>query len=70
MDNSQIPPTDKQIEACMMILERIGECEADEHGQPIFERSMADADAFIKAHPYTKRHEPVGNPEDWGIPNH
>ena len=66
----EIPPTEKQLDACMAILERIGECEADEDGQPLFELSMGHADDFIKAHPYTRRHEPQCDAGGWGIPNH
>ena len=70
-------PTERQLDLCYKILERIGTCEADEHGQPLFEKSMVNADRFIKKHKsQVKRQEisdrshncPAG---DWGgIPNH
>ncbi len=41
-------PTEKQLDLCYRILEKIGECDADEDGQPLFELSFENADAFIK----------------------
>jgi len=65
-------PTDKQLKYCYDILERVKECPADEHGQPLFETSMEEADKFIKQH--RREHWPVDShttAEDWGgIPNH
>ena len=69
-DKENIPPTDKQLDACMAILKRVGTCDADEDGQPLFELSMANADRFIKQH-YRKPYEPYcDDPAAWGIPNH
>jgi hypothetical protein len=72
-DKSQIPPSEKQLKYCYDILKRVETCEADEHGQPLFELSMENADKFIKKH----RRQPWGNEGhetsagDWGgIPNH
>ena len=45
-----IPPSKKQLDFCYGILARIKECESDEYGQPLFEKSMANADRFIKKH--------------------
>ena len=70
----KVEPTEKQLRVCMDILRRVGECKADEHGQPLFELSMGNADDFIKAH--TSRstrstYEPQCEAGDWGgIPNH
>jgi hypothetical protein len=43
-------PTEEQMNACMKILERIGECPCAEDGTPCFEESPEAADAFIKLH--------------------
>lgn len=65
-------PTQKQLDYCYKILERIGSCECDEDGQPPWETSAEEADKFIKAHTTGKKWEDrdVCGPEGWGIPNH
>jgi len=77
---SEIPPTKKQLDFCYGILKRIKTCEADEHGQPLFELSMENADRFIKANrapskaaamQYYQRASDNCSAGDWGgIPNH
>ena len=72
MNKSQLPPTEKQLDYCMIILERIGECPCDEDGTPCFEKSMEAANLFIQKN----RQLPWGQDSqtsaaDWGgIPNH
>ena len=71
MNKEKLPPSRKQLEFCYGILKRVKECEADEKGQPLFEKSMAEADKFIKKH----RTYPENTCDDfdagsWGIPNH
>ena len=74
---AQIEPSEKQLELCMKILEILGECEADEDGQPLFEKSPEAADAFIKKHQHLLRSGFSGlsgntdiSAGDWGgIPN-
>ena len=69
-------PSKKQLEFCYGILKRIGTCDADEYGQPLFETSMAEADKFIKKHrTYPSRNISDRSDNcsagDWGgIPNH
>jgi len=73
----QIPPTKSQLNFCYGILKRVKECDADEHGQPLFELSMANADRFIKQNRTTSRAKEISDRSDncsagdWGgIPNH
>lgn len=69
--NTQTPPTKRQLDFCYGILKRVGSCKADEHGQPLFELSMSNADEFIKQHrTYPSRVESTGTAGDWGIPNY
>ena len=72
MNKNQLPPTEKQLNYCMVILERIGECPCDEDGTPCFEKSMEAANLFIKQNrllPWNRDSETSA--EDWGgIPNH
>jgi hypothetical protein len=71
MDKSKIPPTKKQIDTCMMILERIGSCPCSEDGEPCFEESMEAADTFIKQNPYQRHRGEDVTGGEWGnIPNH
>jgi hypothetical protein len=70
------PPSEKQLKYCYDILERIKECQADEDGQPLFEKSMAEADKFIKENRGTTgslkgRDDTDISAGDWGgIPNY
>ena len=76
MNKETLPPSQRQLNACYDILKRVGTCEADEDGQPLFELSMANADRFIKAHPLSHSKEISDRSHncsagDWGgIPNH
>ncbi len=72
MNRNTQEPSRKQLEVCYKILKRIGECEADEHGQPLFELSKKNADEFIKNNRNnTKHREASCTAGDWGeIPNH
>jgi hypothetical protein len=70
MDKSKLEPTDKQLDYCMIILERIGSCPCDEDGTPCFEKSMKDADDFIKKHKKGKWVDRGQDAGAWGIPNH
>jgi hypothetical protein len=72
MDKSKLEPTEKQIDYCMIILERIGSCPCDEDGTPCFEKSMKDADDFIKRHKREKWsvHSETSAADWGGIPNH
>ena len=71
-DKEHTPPTDKQLKYCYQLLERVGTCDADESGQPLFELSMANADSFIKQNRSGKTfRETECSAGDWGgIPNH
>jgi len=42
-------PTQKQIDACFHILQWVGSCDSDEHGQPLFETSAKEADKYVKS---------------------
>jgi len=65
-------PTQKQLDYCYQILERIGSCPCNEDGEVPFETSVEEADKFIKAHTTGQKWEDreVCSAGDWGIPNH
>ncbi len=63
---AEIPPTEKQLDYCYILLERVGSCEADEDGQPLFEKSMEEADKFIKKHKNSMTYESDMEPGDMG----
>jgi hypothetical protein len=70
-------PTEKQIKYCHDLAMNQGlSPEAYEHGQPLFEKSFAAADAFIKKHKGGKwtsgemrDFENRNLPSDFGVPN-
>jgi len=61
-------PTARQLEYCYDLLEKVGLCESDEDGQPLFELSFEAADAFIKQNKKTRKRTPEDFPAPgtWG----
>lgn len=81
-------PTEKQLKFCRDLARRnLGEGRGDppvgEDGKPVYEKSIEDADAFIKANMRPKRQwtnremteqemddfDDRNHPSDWGVPN-
>ena len=72
-------PTQKQLKYCRDIHTRIGSAPCDKYGEPLYEKSFNNADAYIKANKNSnarwsdqeqKEFEDRNHPSDWGVPNH
>ena len=72
-------PTPKQLKYCKDIHARIGSAPCDEYGEPLYEKSSENADAYIKAnkkmnggwsYQEQREFEDRNHPSDWGVPNH